>query len=166
MVPERLRGKDNGSNMFLAVSYLRSFTVIFATADLLRIRARAEAIDLNILSQASLARAMRIHSVGGWQRMIDDACFFPHRPANPALSRLPCPTTAPSPRVDLPVRMAALGGNTRQSELCEQLGADCVHGRVAKLSASVLSGGKHLSHHCNLRFPYKPHVPQTSHIPK
>ena len=110
--------------------------------DLLRIRARAEAIDSNILAQASLARATRILSVRGWQgpRMIDDACFFPHRPANPALSRLPCPTTAPSPRVDLPVRMAALGGNTRQSELCEQLGADRVHGRVAKLSASVLSG--------------------------
>ena len=89
MVPERLRGKDNGTNMLLAVSYLRPFTVISATADLLRIRARAEAIDSNILSQASLARATRILSVRGWQgpRMIDDACFFPHRPANPALSR-------------------------------------------------------------------------------
>ena len=153
---------------FLAVSYLRPFTVISATADLLRIRARAEAIDSNILSQASLARATRILSVRGWQgpRMIDDACFFPHRPANPALSRLPCPTTAPSPRVDLPVRMAALGGNTRHSDLCEQNGSDCVHGKVSKLSASVLSGGKHLSHHCNLRFPYKPHVPQTSQPPK
>ena len=105
MVPERLRGKDNGTNMFLfAVSYLRPFTVISFTTDLLRIRARAEAIDSNILSQASLARATRILSVRGWQgpRMIDDACFFPRRPANPALSRLPCPTTAPSPRVTCP----------------------------------------------------------------
>ena len=119
MVPERLRGKDNGTNMFFfAVSYLRPFTVISFTTDLLRIRARAEAIDSNMFAQASLARATRILSVRGWQgpRMIDDACFFPHRPANPALSRLPCPTTAPSPRVDLPVRMAALGGNTRQSD--------------------------------------------------
>ena len=104
--------------MLLAVSYLRPFTVISVTADLLRTRARAEGIDSNIFAQAPLARDTRILSVRGWQgpRMIDDACFFPHRPANPALSRFPCPTTAPPPRVDLPVRMAALGGNTRQSD--------------------------------------------------
>ena len=73
----------------LSRKHLRPFTVISATADLLRIRARAKAIDSNILAQASLAQATRILSVRGWQgpRMIDDACFFPH----PALSRLPCP---------------------------------------------------------------------------
>ena len=114
MVPERLRGTDNGTNMFLAVSYLRPFTVISATADLLRIRARAEAIDSNILAQASLARATRIHSVRGWQgpRMIDDACFFPHRPANPALSRLPCPNYDGPVTTGRPAR--ANGGIRRQ----------------------------------------------------
>ena len=58
MVPERLRGKDNGTNMFLAVSYLRPFTVISATADLLRIRARAEGNDSNIDTDQQTPRSV------------------------------------------------------------------------------------------------------------
>ena len=77
-----ISGKDNGTNMLLAVSYLRPFTVISFTTDLLRIRARAEGNDSNIDTDQQTPRSVgcpvprrpRHHgsTLGGNTRQSDD----------------------------------------------------------------------------------------------